>query len=72
MNAEKGYKEALQLREKYPAAHYNLGLLYDTYYQDVDRAIVHYDRYLELSDGSDKKTQSWVDELKQKVKRRNK
>jgi tetratricopeptide (TPR) repeat protein len=71
-NAEKSYKEALQLRENYPAAHYNLGLLYDIYYQDLDRAIVQYDRYLELNGGSDKKTQGWVGELKQKVKHRNK
>lgn len=71
-NAEKNYQQALQIKENYPAAHYNLALLYDTYYQDLDRAIVQYDRYLQLSDGTDKKTLGWVEELKQKVKRRNK
>ncbi|RYY77084.1 MAG: tetratricopeptide repeat protein [Gammaproteobacteria bacterium] len=71
-NAEKNYVQALQLKENYPSAHYNLGLLYDMYYQDLDRAIIHYDRYLELSDGADKKTIGWVAELKQKIKRRNK
>ena len=71
-NAEKNYQQALQIKENYPAAHYNLALLYDTYYQDLDRAIVQYDRYLQLNDGTDKKTRGWVDELKQKVKRRNK
>jgi len=71
-NAEKNYLQAIQLKTNYPAAHYNLGLLYDMYYQDIDRAVTEYDRYLELSDGSDKKTISWVAELKQKIKRRNK
>jgi Tfp pilus assembly protein PilF len=71
-NAEKNYLQAIQLKDNYAATHYNLGLLYDMYYQDIDRAIVQYDRYLELSDGTDKKTSGWVTELKQKVKRRNK
>jgi len=71
-NAEKNYQQALQIKENYPAAHYNLALLYDTYYQDLDRAIIQYDRYLQLSDGTDKKTLGWVEELKQKAKRRNK
>ena len=71
-NAEKNYLQAIQLKENYALSHYNLGLLYDMYYQDIDRAIVQYDRYLELSDGSDKKTLGWVTELKQKAKRRNK
>jgi Tfp pilus assembly protein PilF len=71
-NAEKSYLQAIQLKEAYPAAHYNLGLLYDMYYQDMDRAVIQYDRYLELSNGADKKTIGWVTELKQKIKRRNK
>jgi len=71
-NAEKNYLQAVKLKDNYATAHYNLGLLYDIYYQDLDRAIVQYDRYLELSDGTDKKTLGWVTELKQKVKRRNK
>lgn len=71
-NAEKSYLQAIQLRSNYPSAHYNLALLYDIYYQDIDKAVAHYDRYLELSDGTDKKTLGWVAELKQKIKRRNK
>ncbi len=71
-NAEKNYLQAIQLKDNYAATHYNLGLLYDMYYQDIDRAIVQYDRYLELSGGTDKKTLGWVTELKQKSKRRNK
>ncbi|MET0357011.1 MAG: tetratricopeptide repeat protein [Cellvibrio sp.] len=71
-NAEKSYLQAIKLKGNYPSAHYNLALLYDIYYQDIDRAVTHYDRYLELGDGSDKKTISWVTELKQKIKRRNK
>jgi len=71
-NAEKNYLQAIQLKANYPTAHYNLGLLYDMYYQDIDRAVAEYDRYIELSDGTDKKTISWVAELKQKIKRRNK
>jgi len=71
-NAEKSYLQSIQLKANYPASHYNLGLLYDMYYQDIDHAVIEYERYLELSDGTDKKTVGWVTELKQKIKRRNK
>lgn len=70
--AEKSYLGAMQLKENYAFAHYNLALLYDTYYQTPEQAIPHYERYLELTGDADKNTKNWVAELKQKASKRNK
>lgn len=70
--AEKNYLAAIQQRESYAFAHYNLALLYDVFYQTPDQALPHYERYLELAGDGDKATKNWVAELKQKISRRNK
>lgn len=70
--AEKSYLGAIQLKENYAFAHYNLALLYDVYYQTPDQALPHYERYLELSGDTDKNTKNWIAELKQKISKRNK
>lgn len=68
--AEKNYLAALALNKDYANAHYNLALVYDIFYQDINKAIPHYERYLALSGNSDKSTLSWVTELKAKLKRK--
>lgn len=70
--AEKSYLSAIQLNESYAFAHYNLALLYDVFYQDPDKALIQYERYLQLNGDNDKSTKSWIAELKQKINRRNK
>ena len=67
--AEKDYLAAIALKKDYPAAHYNLANLYDVFYQDINKAIAHYEQYLALTDNADKNTISWVNELKAKLKR---
>lgn len=69
-DAEKNYTAAITRNNNYAAAHYNLALLYDLYYQDMENAVIHYEKYLSLSDNTDKATSSWVNELKQKMKRK--
>jgi tetratricopeptide (TPR) repeat protein len=70
--AEKSYLGAIQLKENYAFAHYNLALLYDIYYQTPDQALPHYERYLAINGDSDKSAKGWVTELKQKISKRNK
>ncbi|HWV16198.1 MAG TPA: tetratricopeptide repeat protein [Cellvibrio sp.] len=68
--AEKNYLSAIALKKDYAAAHYNLALVYDVFYQDIAKAITQYEQYLALSGNTDKATISWVNELKAKLKRK--
>ncbi len=62
--AEFRYLQALHYKDDYALAHHNLGLLYDIYLQNIEKAVNHYQRYLELIDYSDETTANWVEELK--------
>lgn len=66
--AEQHYSQALQINPKLANAHYNLGLLNDIYYQNISKAIQHYERYLSLITTADPDTENWVAELKRNVK----
>lgn len=63
-NAENDYLKALELDENYTNAHYNIALLYDIYYQDIRKAITHYEKYLSLLERPDKATVDWINHLK--------
>lgn len=67
-DAEQHYARALQLNPELANAHFNLGLLNDIYYQNIAKAIQHYERYLALINTADPDTESWVAELKRNVK----
>ena len=69
--AKKDYLQAITLNKNYADAHYNLALLYDIFYQDIAKALVHYERYLSLIDDEDPATKSWTDELKRTLKSRD-
>lgn len=58
--AEEHFKAALKINPKIPEAHYNLALIYDTYYQDIAQAIEHYRNYLKLTPERDERTEQWV------------
>lgn len=66
-SAEKHFKTALKQEPRSADAHYNLGLLYDTYYQDLSSAIEHYQAYLDLVD--DERTAQWVRQLQSALER---
>jgi len=70
-DAEQLYLAALKLDSKNASTHYNLALLYDIYYQDIAKAIPHYENYLSLSNQKDEKTEAWTEELKQTLSRRS-
>ena len=63
------YLAALEKDQQHANSHYNLALLYDTYYQDLENAIFHYRRYLELNanEDEDEVTLSWVKELESQL-----
>lgn len=64
ISAEKHYKEAIKNKNDYAIAHYNIALLYDVYLQDIESAIPHYERYMQLINNEDKKTADWLEQIK--------
>lgn len=66
--AEQHFQEALKHNARSADAHYNLALLYDTYYQDLSSAIEHYEAYLALV-GHDDRTAQWVRQLQSALER---
>lgn len=66
--AEQHYARAIQINPNLANAHYNLALLNDIYYQNIAKAIQHYERYLALINDADPDTEAWVQELKRNLK----
>ncbi len=64
--AEQNYNRALALDGNYAPAHLNLGILYDVYLGDPQKALEHYERYLALR-GENKQIAGWVVELKKRT-----
>ncbi len=62
------YLKALVLNDEYANAHHNIALLYDIYFQDIEKAIYHYQRYLELTKTGGRETQDWLEHLKASLK----
>lgn len=66
------YEAVLELRPNDPPTHYNLGILYDDYLKDREKALYHYQKYLSINPKAPdaKKVESFILslELEQKVR----
>lgn len=66
------YEQVLELRPNDPETHYNLGVLYDDYVRDREKALYHYQKYLSVNPKAPdaKKIETYVLnlELEQKVR----
>jgi tetratricopeptide (TPR) repeat protein len=62
--ARDAYQRALSLDPGYAAAALNLGILYDLYLADTQRALELYGRYLALMPNGDPTVTKWVADLK--------
>ena len=60
--ADDAYLQAISAAPDYALAHRNRGVLLDLYLGQPKEALVHYQRYLELS-GSDEEVEGWVTEM---------
>lgn len=63
--AVESYEKSLSFEPNNPEAHYNLGLLYENFNLEPERAIVHYQRYLEFKPGAADKDEvlGWIKRL---------
>ena len=70
--AIKEYEQVLELRPSDPETHYNLGVLYDDYVRDREKALYHYQKYLSVNPKAPdaKKVETYLLnlELEQKVR----
>jgi tetratricopeptide (TPR) repeat protein len=65
-DAEAAYLNAIAAEPNYAPAHLNLGVLYDLYMAEPQKALDQYERYLEIA-GENKQIAGWVVELRKRV-----
>jgi len=65
-DAEDAYLRAIAAEPNYAPAHLNLGVLYDLYMAQPQKALEQFERYLEIA-GENKQVAGWVVELRKRV-----
>jgi tetratricopeptide (TPR) repeat protein len=64
--AEAAYLHAIAAEPNYAPAHLNLGVLYDLYLAEPQKALEQFERYIEIA-GENKQVSGWVIELRKRV-----
>ncbi len=67
--ARKAYDAALLIDANYAYAHLNIGILYDLYLNDTNKALQHYQRYQALTPKEDPQVAKWIADLQQRMKK---
>lgn len=62
--AESSYFKSLELAPNYAQANINLGILYELYLQQPEKALIQYKKYQELQDTPDPLVNNWIIFLK--------
>jgi Tfp pilus assembly protein PilF len=57
------YESALKTAPDNTNIHWNLGILYDKYFPDRRKALLHYQRYQQLTGSEDAQLQRWINKL---------
>jgi tetratricopeptide (TPR) repeat protein len=65
-DAEAAYLRAIAAEPNYAPAHLNLGVLYDLYLSEPQKALEQFERYIEIA-GENKQVAGWVIELRKRV-----
>ncbi len=65
-DAEAAYLHTIAANPGYAPAHLNLGVLYDLYLAQPQKALAEFERYIELV-GENKQVAGWVVELRKRV-----
>jgi Flp pilus assembly protein TadD len=69
-DARRYYAKALDLDPNYAYAHLNMGILYDLYLQDAEKAMQQYQRYQELTPSETGTVTKWIADLQQRERAR--
>jgi tetratricopeptide (TPR) repeat protein len=67
VEARRVLTRALERHPDDPTLHYNLGVVYELYLQNLEKALKHYHRYQGLSEEPDPKVAGWIIDLERRV-----
>ena len=67
-NALKRYQRAIDIDQDYAAAHLNLGILFDIYLQDLNKALLQYEKYQTLITEEDAQVAGWIVDIQRRIK----
>ncbi len=62
------YQRAIEIDAEYAGAHFNLGILFDLYLQDLEQALQQYRTYLELSSEPNTQVAGWIVDIERRLK----
>ena len=65
------YNEGLKINPNAEEIHWNLGILYDRYLPNPSQALVHYERYQQLTQSEDQQLLAWISELREQTSQVN-
>lgn len=65
--AKNAYNVALSIDPNYALAHYNLGVLLELYFQDLNGAYEHFLSYQKLENDKDKTVANWIKDLRRRA-----
>ncbi len=67
-NAREKYQRAIEIDEGYARAHLNLGILFDIYLQDLEKALQQYEIYQSLTQQQDAQIAGWIIDIQRRMK----
>ena len=62
------YRRAIEIDDAYARAHLNLGILYDIYLQDLEKALRQYQTYQALISEEDSQVAGWIVDIERRLK----
>jgi tetratricopeptide (TPR) repeat protein len=62
------YQRAIEIDSKYAGAHFNLGILFDLYLQDLEKAVQQYRKYLDLTSEENEQVAGWIVDIERRLK----
>ncbi len=65
------YQRAIDIDGGYARAHLNLGILFDIYLQDLDKALEQYQRYQSLTKPEDTQVSAWIVDIERRLNSKN-
>ncbi|MGH1470453.1 MAG: tetratricopeptide repeat protein [Cellvibrionaceae bacterium] len=66
-DAETQYKKAIAVWPKHAASHKNIGILYDLYMGDLNKALNHFEIFQYLQSEPDRQMAGWIIDLKRRI-----
>jgi len=66
--ARKHYQRAIDIDSNYAPAYLNLGILFDIYFQDLVKALQHYQKYQALISEENSQVTGWIADIERRLK----